>query len=126
MHVIPRCNKAYCDGPATNPGAPYLARFSRDVGGDRWSTLYNLNGYQSQCSGIPHLAKNERDAPNFLHAALDKSACAPFLKERRMKWDGTHETSQEIGDMGTRVRNRSRFLTPLRDPGWIRHTTYTM
>jgi hypothetical protein len=44
--------------------------------------------------------KNERDAPNFLHAALDKSACAPFFKERRMKWDGTHETSQEIGDMG--------------------------
>jgi hypothetical protein len=27
---------------------------------------------------------------------------------------------------GTRVRTRSRFLTPLRDPGWIRHTTYTM
>jgi hypothetical protein len=29
--------------------------------------------------GIPHLAKNERDAPNFLHAALDKAACAPFF-----------------------------------------------
>jgi hypothetical protein len=35
--------------------------------------------------GIPHLAKNERDAPNFLHAALDKSACAPFFEERRMR-----------------------------------------
>src|SRR5450631_4425458 len=35
--------------------------------------------------GIPHLAKNERDAPNFLHSALDKTACAPFFKERRMK-----------------------------------------
>ena len=39
----------------------YLARFSRDVGGDRWSPLLNLEGYQSECSGIPHLAKNERD-----------------------------------------------------------------
>ncbi len=29
--------------------------------------------------GIPHLAKNERDAPNFLHAALDKTACAPLF-----------------------------------------------
>jgi hypothetical protein len=29
--------------------------------------------------GIPHLAKNERDAANFLHAALGKTACT-FLK----------------------------------------------
>jgi hypothetical protein len=36
--------------------------------------------------GIPHLAKNERDAPNFLYAALDETACAPFFKERRMKF----------------------------------------
>src|SRR5271165_3958117 len=43
---------------ATNPGAPYLARSSRDVGGDRWSPLYNPDRYPSQCSGIPHLAKN--------------------------------------------------------------------
>jgi hypothetical protein len=30
--------------------------------------------------GIPHLAKNERDAPNLLYAALDKTAWAPFFK----------------------------------------------
>ena len=36
--------------------------------------------------GIPHLAKNERDAPNFLRVALDKAACAPFLKEGRMRF----------------------------------------
>jgi hypothetical protein len=58
----------------------YLARFSRDVGGDRWSPLLNLEGYQSECSGIP-----------------------PTL-----------------------VRSRERFLTPLRDSGWMSHTTYTM
>jgi hypothetical protein len=38
---------------------------------------------RGESSGIPHLAKNERDAPNFLHAALDRTACAPFFKERR-------------------------------------------
>ena len=43
-----------------------------------------------ECSGIPHLAKNERDAPNFLYAALDTTACAPFIKERRIKFGGTH------------------------------------
>ncbi len=36
--------------------------------------------------GIPHLAKNERDAPNFLHEAPDKTAYAPFFKERRVKF----------------------------------------
>jgi hypothetical protein len=36
--------------------------------------------------GIQHLAKDERDTPNFLHAALDKAACAPFSKEGRMKF----------------------------------------
>jgi hypothetical protein len=50
--------------------------------------------------GIPHLAKNERDAPNFLHAALDKSACAPFFQGKAHEVCGTHETSQEIGDVG--------------------------
>jgi hypothetical protein len=29
--------------------------------------------------GIPHLAKNERDAANFLHAALGETACT-FLQ----------------------------------------------
>jgi hypothetical protein len=35
---------------------------------------------QVESCGIPHLAKNERDTPNFLRAALDKTVCAPFLK----------------------------------------------
>ena len=50
--------------------------------------------------GIPHLAKYERDAPNFLHVALDKTACAPFIKERRMKFAEPIKPSQEIGDGG--------------------------
>ena len=46
----------------------YLARFSRDVGGDRWSPLLNLERYQSECSGIPHLAKKTEiwGPPGFL------------------------------------------------------------
>jgi hypothetical protein len=43
-----------------------------------------------------HPTSQKRDAPNFLYAALDRSACAPFIKEIQ----GTHETPQEIGDVG--------------------------
>jgi hypothetical protein len=50
--------------------------------------------------GIPHLAKNERDAPNFLYAALERTACAPFIKGKAHEVQGTHETTQEIGDVG--------------------------
>jgi hypothetical protein len=48
---------------------------------------------------IPHLAKNERDAPHFLYAALDRTACAALFKEPH-EVQGTHETTQEIGDVG--------------------------
>jgi hypothetical protein len=50
--------------------------------------------------GCGHLAKNERDAPNFLYAALEMTAYAPFLKERRMVVRGTHQAPQEIRDVG--------------------------
>jgi hypothetical protein len=50
--------------------------------------------------GIPHLAKYERDAPNFLFAALDKATCAPFFKGKAHEVRGTHQASQEIGGMG--------------------------
>jgi hypothetical protein len=52
--------------------------------------------------GIPHLAKNERDAPNFLHAALDKTACAPFFKERRIKLAKLTTLHRKSGVWGTR------------------------
>jgi hypothetical protein len=51
--------------------------------------------------GAPHLAKNERDAPNFLYAALDKTACAPFFKERRMRFRGTAKLLRKSGMWGT-------------------------
>jgi hypothetical protein len=52
--------------------------------------------------GIPYLAKNERDAPNFLHAALDKIACAPFVKERRIKFAEPTTPHRKSGIWGTR------------------------
>jgi hypothetical protein len=33
-----------------------------------------------------YLARFSRDAPNFLYSALDKTACSPFFKERRMRF----------------------------------------
>ena len=53
--------------------------------------------------GIPHLAKNERDAPNFLYAALDRTACAPFFKERRMKFREPTKLHRKSGVWGTRA-----------------------
>jgi hypothetical protein len=51
--------------------------------------------------GIPHLAKNERDTPNFLLAVLDKAACAPFFKERRMKFAEPTKLHRKSGIWGT-------------------------
>ena len=50
---------------------------------------------------IPHLAKNERDAPNFLYAALERTACAPFFKERRIKCAEPTELHRKSGMWGT-------------------------
>jgi hypothetical protein len=62
--------------------------------------LWDPTRLEGEGCGIPHLAKNERDAPNFLYAALDRAACAPLFKERRMKCREPHETPQEIGGVG--------------------------
>ena len=42
------------------------------------------------------------NTPNFLFAALDESACAPFFKERRMKFVEPIGPYRKFGDMGTR------------------------
>jgi hypothetical protein len=56
---------------------------------------------QVESCGIPHLAKNERDAPNFLYAAPDKTACAPFFKERRMRFAEPTKLHRKSGMSGT-------------------------
>ena len=61
---------------------------------------------EGEVCGIPHLAKNERDASNFLYAALDRIACAPLFKERRMKFREPTKLHRKSGMWGTR-----RWLT---------------
>jgi hypothetical protein len=75
-----------------NVGHPSSSRFIDDA----------LESKSVEICGIPHLAKNERDTPNFLHAALDKIACAPFFKERRMKFAEPTNLHKKSGIWGTR------------------------
>jgi hypothetical protein len=51
--------------------------------------------------GIPHLAKNERDTPNFLHAAPDMTECAAFIKESRMKFTSAYNLDRKSGIWAT-------------------------
>jgi RimJ/RimL family protein N-acetyltransferase len=88
--------------------APYLARFSRDVGGDRWSPLLNLEEYQSECSGIPHLAKNERDTRISCTQRQSVAACAAFIKESRMKSVAHPRFTGNPGIRGFPVRSASQ------------------
>jgi hypothetical protein len=55
-----------------------------------------------ECGGIPHLAKHERDAPNFLHEALDKAARAPFFRGRAHEVRGATKLHRKSGMWGTR------------------------
>jgi hypothetical protein len=48
---------------------------------DKVSDCEKVRGEESW---YPTSRKNERDTPNFLYAALDRTACAPLFKERRM------------------------------------------
>jgi hypothetical protein len=87
-----------------------LLKISRVTAGVNYSgfpgvTRLRAGGRESRGErcGIPHLAKNERDAPNFLYAALDRTACAPFFEERRMKfWEPT-KLHRKSGMWGTRL-----------------------
>jgi hypothetical protein len=62
----------------------------------------DLSRLEGETFGIPHLAKNERDAPNFLYATLDRTACAPLFKERRMKFREPTKLHRKSGMWGTR------------------------
>jgi hypothetical protein len=63
--------------------------------------LWTRDRLEGEACGIPHLAKNERDAPNFLYAALDTSACAPFFKEGRRKFREPTKLHRKSGVWGT-------------------------
>jgi hypothetical protein len=47
---------------------------------------------------VSHISKkNERDAPNFLYAALDRTACAALFKESRMKFREPTKLNRKSG-----------------------------
>jgi hypothetical protein len=53
-------------------------------------------------SWYPTSREKRADAPNFLYAALDGTACAPFFKERRMKFREPTRPHRKSGKWGTR------------------------
>jgi hypothetical protein len=59
--------------------------------------------------GAPYLGRFSRDAPNFLHVALDKAACAPFLKERRMRFTEPANLHRKSGMWDTTAFNLRTF-----------------
>ena len=83
-------------------------------------TLDSSDTLSINIGGIPHLAKNERDAPNFLFAALDMAACAPFFKERRMKFVEPTKLHRKSGVWGHPAFRRELVAGP---PGGFRSLT---
>jgi hypothetical protein len=77
-------------------GLPHTDLEKPQVCGDR-------DRLEGEVGCIPHLAKNERDAPNFLYAALDRTTSAPFFKERRMKFREPTKLHRKSGMWGTRL-----------------------
>jgi hypothetical protein len=83
-------------------GCPISRSFFARCGIPRTSTLFSeLRKTHVERCGIPHLAKNERDTPNFLHAAPDMTACAAFIKESHMDFANAHKLHSKSRIWGT-------------------------
>src|SRR5271163_4113239 len=100
--------------PAASRWVPHISRFLRDVGGKFRVTRRSRVGLPplGNCSalgGVPahllpsHISQKTRDTPNFLYAALDKPACAPFGKERRMRSAEPTKLHRKSGIWGTHL-----------------------
>ena len=50
-----------------------------------------------------HISQKALDTPNFLYAALDTATCAPFVKERRMKFAESTKLHRKSGVWGTHL-----------------------
>src|ERR1700759_3544638 len=102
-------------------GAPYLPGFGR-CGIPRLSAGHSLlatgldDGHLhlahpgSGVREIPQLL-DRADTPNFRHAALDRTALAPFFNEARMKFAEPTTLHRKAGMWGTRhpLRNRLSY-----------------
>jgi hypothetical protein len=67
-----------------------------------------------------HICQNRADTPNFLHAALDTTARAPFFKERRMKFAEPTTLPRKSGIWGTRHPLEISLPATLDNPGSVR------
>ena len=63
------------------------------------------------------------NTPNFLHAALDKSPCAPFFKERRMRFLEPIGLNRKFGAMGHPSREEGLARDDRAE--WIRNGVLT-
>src|SRR5271155_562594 len=99
-------------------GAPYLPGFGR-WGIPRLSADRSLPATNLEVHGIDalhsqglrfvesHICQNRADTPNFLYAALERTACAPFFKERRMKSREPTKLHRKSGVWGTRALSQT-------------------
>src|SRR6204780_5210828 len=90
-------------------GAPYLARFSRDVG----YTAADLPSFSpSKVAGrglrLPHLAKNVRDTRISCTQHQPTATCAAFIEESRMKFINANKLHRKSG--GPSLRNEGLAL----------------
>jgi hypothetical protein len=84
------------------PGAPYLARFSRDVGYHfAPPASFPPHWQRTLRFAFPHLAKNERDTPISCTRLYSMAACAAFIKESRMKLVEPTGLNRKSGVWGT-------------------------
>jgi hypothetical protein len=63
------------------------------------ASLEEERGLQIECCGIP-LKPKYGLTPISCHAVLEKSACAPFIKERRMECINATSLRRKSGQMG--------------------------
>src|ERR1700732_3305953 len=80
-----------------------LPMLSLHVQGFLISAAVSVPTHQKRWVGCAHLIRPMyalANTPNFLHAALDKSPCAPFFKERRMRFLEPIGLNRKFGAMG--------------------------
>jgi hypothetical protein len=72
------------------PGLPLPCQKPRLSTSDSLDTIPSGLLSCQESRGAPYLARFSRDAPNFLHVARDKAACAPFFRGKAHSLRGTH------------------------------------
>jgi hypothetical protein len=61
-----------------------------------------VRGTEGESSGIPHLAKNERDTRISSTRYQATATCAAFIEESRMKFINANKLLRKSGGLGTR------------------------